>query len=209
MELIRKYFPTLTTLQLEQLEQLDPLYTEWNAKINLISRKDIQNLYERHILHSMALAQVVEFNDGAAVLDLGTGGGFPGIPLAILFPAVQFTLIDGKGKKIMVVKEIATAIGLQNVVAKHVRAEELKGRKFDFVVSRAVASLDKLLPYTRRLLKKKQQHAYPNGLFALKGGAIQAEMEALENEEYIELFPLSELFEEAFYEEKFLVYVQG
>lgn len=209
MEIIRKYFPTLSDRQYQQLEQLAPLYTEWNTKINVISRKDIQNLYERHILHALSFGLVTDFNDGAEILDLGTGGGIPGIPLAILFPEVQFTLIDGTGKKILVVNEIIQTLGLTNAIGKQVRAEDWKGKKFDFVVSRAVAKLSKLIPYTQRLLKRKQQHAYPNGLFALKGGNIQAEIEELEQEEYIEFFPLSDLFEETYYEEKFLVYVQG
>lgn len=209
MKIIHKYFTELTERQIEQLAALQELYREWNAKINVISRKDIDNLYERHVLHAMSLALVTDFKAGAHVLDLGTGGGMPGIPLAILFPEVHFTLIDGTRKKITVVQAVAEAIGLENVIAKQARVEEWKGQKFDFVVTRAVARLDKLIPWTQRVLKDKQVHPYPNGLFALKGGNIQVEIEELPNEEYIELFPLTDLFEEEFYEEKFLVYVQG
>ncbi len=209
MKIIQKYFEGLSEQQIAQLTALKPLYTEWNAKINVISRKDIDNLYERHILHSMALALVTEFNDGAHIIDLGTGGGMPGIPLAILFPNVEFSLIDGTRKKISVVQAIAEEIDLKNVTAKQVRVEEWKGQKADFVVTRAVARLDKLIPWTQQVIKNKQQHGYPNGLFALKGGNIQAEIDELHNEEYVELFPLADLFEEDFYAEKFLVYVQG
>ncbi|MEL6718098.1 MAG: 16S rRNA (guanine(527)-N(7))-methyltransferase RsmG [Bacteroidota bacterium] len=209
MQIIHQYFPNLTPTQVKQLEALQPLYQDWNSKINVISRKDIDKLYERHILHSMALGIVLRFEEGAEILDLGTGGGMPGIPLAILFPDVKFTLIDGTGKKIRVVQEIIQAIDLKNANAQQIRAEELKGKKFDFIVSRAVASLDKLIPWSKRLLKRKHRHAYPNGLFALKGGNIQAEIEALPHPEYTEVFPLSELFDLEFYEEKCLVYVQG
>ncbi len=209
MDIIHKYFEGLSEQQIAQLNALQELYTDWNAKINVISRKDIDNLYERHILHAMSLALVTDFNDGAHIIDLGTGGGMPGIPLAILFPRVQFSLIDGTRKKIGVVQAIAQEIGLVNVTAKQVRIEEWKGQKADFVVSRAVARLDKLIPWTQSVLKKKHQHGYPNGLFALKGGNIQAEIDELHNEEYVELFSLSDLFEEDFYTEKFLVYVQG
>ena len=208
MDIIKKYFPNLTPKQLQQFEQLLPLYTDWNQKINVISRKDIENLYERHVLHSLAIAKLYTFLPGAEILDLGTGGGFPGIPLAIFFPETQFTLIDGTGKKIRVVEEVKTALGLTNVRAKQIRAEELK-QHFDFVVSRAVAQLDQLINWSFRLLKKKQQHAIPNGLIALKGGNVQAEMKALPRKEYIEIESISNLFEEAFFEEKFVVYVQG
>ena len=208
MDIIRKYFPNLTPKQLQQFEQLLPLYTDWNQKINVISRKDIDNLYERHVLHSLAIAKLYTFLPGAEILDLGTGGGFPGIPLAIFFPETQFTLIDGTGKKIRVVEEVKTALGITNVRAKQIRAEELK-QHFDFVVSRAVAQLDQLINWSFRLLKKKQQHAIPNGLIALKGGNVQAEINALPRKEYVEVDPISNLFEEAFFEEKFVVYVQG
>ena len=209
MDIIHKYFEGLSARQIEQLGLLQGLYADWNTKINVISRKDIDNLYERHILHSMSLALVTDFKPGAHILDLGTGGGMPGIPLAILFPNVHFTLIDGTRKKINVVQAVAEALELKNVTARQHRVEEWKGQKFDFVVTRAVASLSKLIPWTIPLLKKKHQHGYPNGLFALKGGNVQREIDELPSEEYIEMFALSELFEEEFFQEKLLVYVQG
>ncbi len=208
MQIIEKYFPNLNPVQQQAMTQLFPLYQEWNAKINVISRKDIDNLYEHHILHSLAIAQYISFLPGANVLDLGTGGGFPGIPLAILFPDTQFTLIDGTLKKIKVVKAIAEELELKNVTAIQVRAEEIKQR-FDFVVTRAVASMDKLIPWTSRLLAKEQQHAIPNGLIALKGGNVKTEFAELPSNPYFELTPILEYFEEAYFEEKYLVYVQG
>ncbi len=207
-EIIWKYFPHLDAHQRRQIEALDGLYREWNARINVISRKDIVNLYLRHVLHSMAIGKEVAFAPGAQVLDLGTGGGFPGIPLAILFPETQFTLIDGTGKKIKVVQAVAEALQLDNVEALHVRAEMLKGRKFDFVVSRAVAALDKLVMWSFPLLKKQMQHALPNGLLALKGGNIRSEIAALPKGSYTELFPLTDYFDEPWFADKYLVYVQ-
>jgi len=212
MELIDKYFPDLTAEQHAQLEQLVPLYTEWNAKINVISRQDIEHLEEHHILHSLAVAKVFQFRPEAQLLDLGTGGGFPGVPLAILFPETKFTLVDGTGKKIRVVQEVAGALGLKNVTALHARAEELKmSGQFDFVLSRGVAPLDKLLLWSQKLLKKKHLHAYPNGIIALKGGNLQSEINALpgKGETYTEVFPIRAFFKEAFFDEKFVVYVQG
>ena len=208
MKSLYKYFPDLTDQQKMQLELLGPLYKEWNDKINVVSRKDIDNIYLHHILHSMAIAKEFSFVDGAHILDLGTGGGLPGIPLAILFPNVHFTMVDGTGKKIKVVKEIIAALNLKNATARQIRAEELK-EKFDFVVCRAVTSLDRLIAWTRKLLKRKHQHPIPNGLITLKGGNLQAEINALANKEYIEKYPLSNYFEEPFFEEKFIVYVQG
>jgi 16S rRNA (guanine527-N7)-methyltransferase len=212
MELIDKYFPDLTAEQHAHFEQLVPLYTEWNAKINVISRQDIEHLEEHHILHSLAVAKVFQFKPEAHLLDLGTGGGFPGVPLAILFPETKFTLVDGTGKKIRVVQEVAGALGLKNVTALHARAEELKmPGQFDFVLSRGVAPLDKLLLWSQKLLKKKHLHAYPNGIIALKGGNLQAEINALpgKGETYTEVFPIRAFFKEAFFDEKFVVYVQG
>jgi len=208
MEIIREYFPRLTEKQEQQFAKLGDLYADWNSKINVISRKDIDNLYERHILHSLAIAKFIKFRTGSKIVDLGTGGGFPGIPLAILFPNVEFTLIDGTGKKITVVNAVAEAIGLENAVGLQARAEELKMR-FDFVVTRAVATLDKLRPWTQRLVHQKDVHPIPNGLIALKGGRINAEIAALGKGTYVESYPLDNYFKEDFFEEKYLVYVQA
>lgn len=212
MKRIQKYFPTFSEQQLAQLEQLVPLYAEWNSKINVISRQDVENLEERHILHSLAIAKMLTFQPDAAVLDLGTGGGFPGIPLAIAFPQVHFTLIDGTGKKIRVVQEISDALKLPNVTALHTRVEDLKKNgAFDFVVTRAVTTIDKLTQWSLRLLKKKHRHAYPNGIIALKGGSLLGELQLLPGryEEYSESFAISNWFEEPFFEEKYVLYVQG
>ncbi len=212
MERVRHYFPGLSAKQVEQFAQLVPLYEEWNAKVNVISRQDISNLEERHVLHSLAIAKVFAFRPGAHLLDLGTGGGFPGIPLAILLPEVRFTLVDGTGKKITVVQAIAEALGLPNVTALQSRAEELKMTgKFDFILSRGVAPLDKLLVWSKRLLQRKHQHAYPNGIIALKGGNLDAEIAALpgRGREYTEIFPIDSFFPEPIFAEKWIVYVQG
>lgn len=212
MDLIDKYFPEITPDQRAKFDQLVPLYQEWNEKINVISRLDIENLIERHVLHSIAIAKVVSFQPGAQILDLGTGGGFPGIPLAILFPECNFVLVDGTGKKIRVVQEVATALGLENVTAIHGRAEEIKmSGQFDFVVTRAVATLDKLLLWSQRFLKKKHTHILPNGILALKGGNLSAEIRELpgKGKEYTEVFPIRNFFREAFFDEKSVVYTQG
>ena len=208
MDLLLEYFPDLTTQQIEQFAQLEDLYKTWNAQINVISRKDIDNLYERHVLHSLAIAKMVMFRQDSQVIDLGTGGGFPGIPLAILFPKVNFTLIDGTRKKIRVVEAVAEAIDLKNVSPKHVRAEECKDRA-DFVVTRAVASLDKLLMWSRKLLKNKQMNALPNGLIALKGGDIEREIDLIKRDEYKEVYSINEYFDRPAFAEKYVVYVQG
>ena len=207
MQIIQDYFPELSSEQLDQFAQLEELYRDWNQKINVISRKDIDNLYTRHVLHSLAIARMVSFLPDAEVLDLGTGGGFPGIPLAILFPETKFTLIDGTKKKIFVVNEVARSINLTNVQARQIRAEELKA-KFDFIVTRAVASLDKLLLWSQKLIKKQQNHAWPNGLIALKGGNIEAEVKAIPKHEYVDIMPVLDIFEEPYFEKKYLVYVQ-
>lgn len=209
MEIIEKYFPELTEEQKAQLAKLGPLYREWNQKINVVSRKDIDNIYHHHILHSMAIAKVIRFVPRAKVLDLGTGGGLPGIPLAILFPDTNFTLIDGTRKKITVVNEMVQALELKNVDARHIRAEELK-MKFDFVVCRAVASLDKLMNWSLSLIREKQQHALPNGLITLKGGKLREEIKALGKRahEYVDVYPLSDFYEEEYYKEKSAIYVQ-
>lgn len=212
MQLVEKYFPDLTPEQRERFAMLPALYTEWNAKVNVVSRQDIENLEVRHVLHSLAIAKTFAFKPDARLLDLGTGGGFPGIPLAILLPEVQFVLIDGTGKKIAVVQEIIKALGLKNAEAHHVRAEELKMRgTFDFVVTRAVAPLDKLLSWSQPLLSRKHRHAYPNGIVALKGGDLRAESAALPGRvrDYVEVFPVQDYFQEPWFEEKWVVYMQG
>ncbi len=209
MQTILKYFPDLNEQQIEQLEKLGPLYSDWNQKINVISRKDIEHLYTRHVLHSLAIAKFTTFKPGAEILDLGTGGGFPGIPLAIFFPETKFTLIDGTGKKIKVVKDVAEQLGLQNVETMQMRAEEFKKRKFDFVVSRAVAAVDQLFMWSQKFFKQDHQHIYPNGLICLKGGNIKKELKSLPKGEFAEYYPLSDYFKEDFFEGKYVVYVQG
>ena len=205
MEEILKYFTDLTDKQKQQFAALFDLYKDWNEKINVISRKDIDNLYLHHVLHSLAIAKAVSFRPGTRILAFGTGGGFPGIPLAILFPETQFKMIDGTGKKIRVVNEVATAIGLENVEAVHLRGEEEKG-KYDFVVSRAVMQLPDLMKIIKKNFKKAQQNALPNGLLCLKGGNLQEELKAYKN--VAEITPLSTFFvEEWFQQDKQLVYV--
>ena len=199
MEIIRKYFPELTDAQLHQLEQLDGLYRDWNAKINVISRKDIDALYEHHVLHSMAIAKAVNFRPGTEILDFGTGGGFPGIPLAILFPECRFKLIDGTGKKIRVAQEVCNAIGLKNCQPAHLRGEDEKGM-YDFVVSRAVMPLPDLAKIVRKNISKTQRNATPNGIICLKGGELQAELQPFRN--VVEVNPISTWFEEEWFKEK-------
>jgi len=208
MDVIKAYFPNLPADQLALLEQLDPLYREWNDKINVISRKDIDNLYLHHVLHSLAIAKVLKFVPGGRVLDLGTGGGFPGIPLAILFPETEFVLIDGIRKKITVVNEVAAALGLKNVQAFQQRAEERKGRSFDFVITRAVALMEKIVPWSLPLIRDEQLHALPNGILALKGGNVKEELKALPRGTYSEIYPIKKMFSEEFFIEKSVVYVQ-
>ena len=209
MEIIEKYFFKLNDEQRQQFFALDGLYRDWNAKINLISRKDIENLYERHILHSLAIAKVLQFKPGTDVLDIGTGGGFPGIPLAILFPKVNFLLVDGTLKKINVVQDIIEKIGLQNATAQAIRAEELKKKKFDFIVTRAVAVMPQLRVWTHHLFKEKEMNSMPNGLIALKGGKVEEEIKNLPKGEYTEVSPISDFFEEDYFKEKFIVYLQA
>ncbi len=204
MEEILKYFPQLTETQRAQFAALYDLYAEWNAKINVISRKDIENLYIHHVLHSLGIAKLIAFKPGTDVLDVGTGGGFPGIPLAILLPECRFTLIDSIGKKIKVGTAVVEAIGLQNVVLKHLRVQDEKG-KYDFVVSRAVMPLDELVPLVRKNIKPRGKNALPNGLICLKGGELQHELQPFRN--MAEEFSLSDYFSEPFFETKKLVYL--
>ena len=209
MELIKKYFSQLDADQLAKFEAMLDIYSEWNEKINVVSRKDISNLYLHHVLHSLAIAKFIQFKNGAKVLDLGTGGGFPGIPLAILFPQVHFTLVDGIGKKIAVVHEVTSALDINNVTAKHIRAEEIKNEKFDFVVTRAVAGADKLLQWSRKLVSTRHLHLYPNGIIALKGGNIKEELALLPKGEYAEYVAVSDYFKEEYFIEKFILYIQA
>lgn len=208
MEQLKLHFPNLSEQQYAQLAQLDSLYRDWNEKINVISRKDIDNLYVHHVLHSMAIAKYISFKPGAQVMDLGTGGGFPGIPLAILFPETQFTLVDSIRKKLTVVEDVALQLGLSNVRVQNSRAEELKPQ-FDFVVCRAVATIDKLMAWSRSRIKKNMMHALPNGLIALKGGNIKEELKLLGKNEYSEIVPIQKYFPDEYYDEKYVVYVQG
>ena len=204
MELILKYFPSLTEEQKSRFGALYDLYTDWNAKINVISRKDIENLYEHHVLHSLGIAQVIRFKPGTQIMDLGTGGGFPGIPLAILFPEVKFHLVDSIGKKVRVATEVANSIRLKNVTFRHARAEEEK-RTFDFVVSRAVMPLADLLKIIRKNISTKQQNALPNGLICLKGGEL--EHEAMPFKHKTTMWDLKDYFEEEYFQTKKVVHV--
>jgi len=207
-DIIHPHFPDLTDRQREQFAALDGLYRDWNAKINVISRKDIDNLYVNHVLHSLAIAKVVSFKPGAKILDLGTGGGFPGIPLAILFPETEFHLVDGIAKKIKVCNEVIAGIGLTNCTAEQKRAEEIKKPVYDFVVTRAVAKMEKLAEWSMRLITKKQRHALPNGILALKGVGLEEEMKAFPKGALDE-FPIAKIFPgHEFYDVKAVVYLQ-
>jgi 16S rRNA (guanine527-N7)-methyltransferase len=204
MNIIQKYFPQLSAEQLQQVALLDELYRDWNAKINVISRKDIDNLYEHHVLHSMAIAKMVNFRPGTRILDFGTGGGFPGIPLAILFPECQFKLIDGTGKKIRVAQEVCNAIGLKNCQPCHLRGEEEKGQ-YDFIVSRAVMPLPDLVKIVRKNIAKQQQNALPNGIICLKGGQLEGELQPYRK--IVETAELSQWFSEEWFKEKYVIYL--
>lgn len=204
MDIILKYFPDLTDTQKEQFAALYDLYTDWNSKINVISRKDITSLYEHHVLHSLGIAKVIQFKPGTSVMDLGTGGGFPGIPLAILFPDTKFHLVDSIGKKVRVATEIANAIGLKNVTTRHCRAEEEK-QLFDFVVSRAVMPLTDLLKIIRKNISSEQHNALPNGLICLKGGELDREVMPVKHQTIVT--DLKDFFSEEFFETKKVVYV--
>lgn len=204
MDIILKYFPDLTETQKEQFAALYDLYTDWNSKINVISRKDITNLYEHHVLHSLGIAKFIQFKPGTRIMDLGTGGGFPGIPLAILFPDSTFHLVDSIGKKVRVATEIANAIGLKNVTTRHCRAEEEK-QMFDFVVSRAVMPLTDLLKIIRKNISKEQHNAFSNGLVCLKGGELEKEVFPVKHQTMVT--ELKDFFSEEFFETKKVVYV--
>ena len=204
MEQLIKYFPNITDLQRRLYEALPSLYAEWNEKINVISRKDIDNLYERHIIHSLGIAKVMPFMPDAQVLDVGTGGGFPGIPLAIMFPKTQFMLIDSIGKKIKVVNAVAETLGLKNVVARQIRAEQVKG-KFDFVVCRAVTDMNAFAPWVQSKISNTNKHALQNGILCLKGGDLQEELKPFGNKATI--YDLSKFFAEEFYETKKVVHL--
>jgi len=203
MDLITTYFNELTEIQLHQFRQLETLYKEWNAQINVISRKDIDDLYLRHVLHSLGIAKVQLFKPRAHILDVGTGGGFPGIPLAILFPETKFYLVDSIGKKIKVVQEVASALQLKNVKADHIRAENVKG-EFDFIVSRAVTNMDDFVKWTRKKVTKKQNHELKNGILYLKGGDLTDE---LSNFPKATIYNLSDYFIEDFFETKKVVHL--
>jgi 16S rRNA (guanine527-N7)-methyltransferase len=202
--LIKNYFPDLTSEQLKQFNQLLDLYASWNDKINVISRKDIDNLYVNHVLHSLGIATVQIFKPGSEILDVGTGGGFPGIPLAILFPAVKFHLVDSIGKKIKVVEEVSKALGIKNVTAQHIRAEDVKG-KYDFVVSRAVTRMKEFFGWVKDRVKKENNHSLTNGILYLKGGDLEEEMTEL-GKPYA-ITNLNDYFKEEFFETKKVVYV--
>lgn len=202
--LIFKYFPRLTDVQKEQFEALFPLYSEWNAQINVISRKDIDSLYLHHVLHSLAIGKFISFKADEKVLDVGTGGGFPGIPLAILFPDTHFHLVDSIGKKIKVVNEVASAIGLTNLTATHGRAEDVKG-KFHFVVSRAVTQLKDFYPWVQNKFEKNSTNAIPNGILYLKGGDLKAEIK--EAKVQAEIYAITDFYSEDFFETKSIVYI--
>lgn len=206
MDIILKYFPDLTPRQVEQFTQLQQLYREWNERINVISRKDIDNLYERHVLHSLAIAKFVSFKEGTKIMDLGTGGGFPGVPLAILFPECRFHLVDSINKKLNVVDAVTEAAGITNVFTFHKRAEQMEFQ-YDFVVTRAVAPLSELLKWTKHKYLARDRHQIKNGLIALKGGNLDEEI-AQAGAKFVLRKKLSEYFEEPFFDDKLLIYTE-
>jgi 16S rRNA (guanine527-N7)-methyltransferase len=205
VDLILKYFPDLSDIQIQQFSQLEELYTLWNNQINVISRKDTDNFYERHVLHSLGIVKTMTFNDGSDILDIGTGGGFPGIPLAIMFPKCNFTLVDSIGKKIKVVNEVSQALGLKNVTGIHSRAENIN-QKFDFVVSRAVTAMPAFITWINKKFKKENKNPLPNGVLYLKGGDLTEEMSTIKK--YFKFHDLSKVFEEPFFETKKVVYLK-
>lgn len=202
--IIEKYFPELTPVQKEQIDQLMPLYKDWNSKINVISRKDIEGLYERHVLHSLAIAKFIRFNPGTEVVDVGTGGGFPGIPLAILFPEASFTLVDSIGKKIKVVDEVSGALGLKNVSSTNERIEKLNN-SWDFIVSRAVSDLPTFYTWVKNKIRRKNYNKINNGIIYLKGGDVKEELKTIKMKKKV--IPLSSWYTEEFFETKKLVYL--
>lgn len=204
MDVILKYFPALSDVQKRQFAALFDLYSDWNAKINVISRKDIEHLYEHHVLHSLGIAKIINFRPQTTIVDVGTGGGFPAIPLAILFPEARFYLVDSIGKKIKVATEVASSIGLTNCTFAHSRIEEVK-EQFDFVISRAVMPLPDLVRLCRKNIKKTQQNALPNGIICLKGGSLDDELKPFKNR--LEAFDLSDFFDEAFFKTKKVIYL--
>ena len=203
MEVILKYFPNISKKQKEQFSKLQVLYQQWNSKINVLSRKDIDNLYLKHVLHSLAIAKVIDFADGTKILDVGTGGGFPGVPLAILFPEVEFLLVDSIGKKIKVVQGVSDKIGLQNLKAEHKRAEQVMG-KFDFVVSRAVTKMKVFQQWVRKKISSKRKNILNNGILYLKGGDLSCELKGIKN---ANIYDIPKYFEEDFFETKNVVYI--
>jgi 16S rRNA (guanine527-N7)-methyltransferase len=206
IQVIQKYFPDLSPIQIENFSRLEELYTTWNNQINVISRKDTENFYERHVLHSLGIAKIIQFKDGSEILDIGTGGGFPGIPLAILFPECKFTLVDSIGKKIKVVNEIANELGLKNVIGIHERAENIK-QKFDFIVSRAVTAMPVFLSWIDNKFKKENKNNLPNGVLYLKGGDLIEEMTPVKK--YYKFHDLNKIFKEDFFETKKVVYLKN
>ena len=203
-EIIYRYFPNLNDVQLQQFAALGELYRDWNTKINVISRKDIDQLYEHHVLHSLAIAKMINFRPGTSILDFGTGGGFPGVPLSILFPECQFKLIDGTGKKIRVAQEVCDAIGLKNCAPTHLRGEDEKD-KYDFIVSRAVMPLPDLVKLMRKNISKTSSNALPNGVLCLKGGNLQAELQPYHK--IVETTEISQFFKEEWFKEKYVIYL--
>ena len=203
MDLILKYFPNLTDIQIQQFKELEELYQDWNLKINVVSRKDIDELYMRHVLHSLGIAKVLEFKDGSKILDVGTGGGFPGIPLAILFPECQFHFVDSIAKKLKVVNEVVEGLGLPNVKTTHSRVEEIKDT-YDFIVSRAVAVMPTFVHWVKGKIAKKQKHELKNGILYLKGGDLTEELQSYQT---ATIYNLSDYFDEEFYETKKVVHL--
>jgi len=206
LESILKYFPNLSEKQIKQFSELKDLYQHWNEQINVISRKDIDNFYERHVLHSLAIAKVISFEPGTSLLDVGTGGGFPGVPLAILFPECKFHLVDSIGKKIKVVNEVSISLGLTNLTSEHRRAEEIKG-SFDFVISRAVTRLNRFIPWVNTKFKSKNNNTIRNGILYLKGGDLHEELNEAKLKYNPTLYKIPDFFEGEFFETKQVVYV--